>query len=256
MKKIFWTSILVLTIISSVSVTVSNLAPVKADNKLQHNTQLNQVINFEDPAIKQGTILSLSAILGRIATDSDLTQENLNKITDLSTYGNAKLSSLSDLKNLPNLKYVGLQSINASKIIDSNPLESLKNLKEFTFLQLDSQLTSLSPLKDKSLSKLVIHSLPVLDDSEKSLNEISSLTSLDISYMENSKKVNVGTLDSISNLKEITLYGLNLSVAPTLKNSKNLEYVNFSSNDLTSVPDLPHSKNLWYIALDLSLIHI
>lgn len=252
-KNYLLKSVAIFTVLSAAS--GSNLSFVKAESNLPNiaqtnSVQENQAIRFKDPAIEQGAMLALLPILGRPATPDDLTQENLNKIKMLATFGKAKLSTLEDLPKMPNLETVGLQSTNASTIIDSTPLKELKHLKSFNFWQLESQLTSLTPLADKPLEELIVHSLPVLDDSERDLNKMSDLKSINIFYMSNNKKVHVENLDNLSNLKEITLNQMNLSEAPTLLNSKQLEYVDFSDNDLTLVPVLPHSENLWHVGMD------
>lgn len=263
-KNYLLKSVTVLSILSSVSVIGGNLSTAKAATNTPYATQNKQnaiqnkqAITFEDPAVKEGALLSLYEVLGRPASENDLTQENLNKVTKLAILGTTRFNTLNDVSKMPNLVYVGIQSTNIADVIDSKPLGELKNLKDFTFLQVGyypSQLTSLSPLAGKGLENVIIHSMPVLDNSENVFSTMSKLNLLDVSYKENNKKAEVGNLDNLPNLTEIHLNGMNLSKAPTLKNSNQLEYVNFSDNNITSVPDLPQNENLWYVGMDRNSI--
>lgn len=240
----------ILTILSGAAVVGNDVNVIKADSSIQTSSQAVDIVTFKDKAVESGALLSLSIVLERPTTISDLTQENLNKIQELAIFGSNSFSTLDDLIYMPNLTYVGIQSLNCAKVIDSTPLENLKYLQSFTFWQTDSQLTSLTPLLDKPLTELIIHSLPVSDGSEKLVNEMSNLTNLDMMYFSNTKKIEIGSLDNLPNLKEINLNAMNLTEGPTLKSSTKLEYVNYSNNALTSVPILPHSENLWHVGMD------
>jgi hypothetical protein len=255
MKKL--TLLPILLILSAISI-LGNVTLVHSEEQNSQEMTLqnaqNKEIQFEDKNIEAMVKLELSVILGHSVTESDMTQENLNKITQISTFPGSSITTLNDLAKMPNLEEVGIYASTGSAVLDTSALSNLNNLKNFTFWFVGAHLTSLEPLIGKPLENLTIKSLPLLDHSEKEINTMSSLKVIDMTYFSNDKIANVGSLDSLPQLREISLSSMGLTSAPTLKASTQLEYADFSSNNLTEIPNLTQSNLLWFLSLDRNAI--
>lgn len=257
MKNKTLISMAILTILSSTGLSINATSVhAKTESSQGSSGQKNQkeVIQFEDSNIERMAQFELMMILGRPVTSDDVTQENLNKITNIATFAGSNIETLNDLSKMPNLETVQILASTGSEVLDTSSLANLTKLKDFTFWYSGSHLTSLEPLVGKSLDSLTIRSLPLLDGSEQVINTMTHLKKIDMLYFTNEKSITIGTLDNLPELREISLSSMGLTTAPILRKSTQLEYADFSDNNLTQVPKLSYSNNLWYLGIDRNKI--
>ncbi|WP_369670114.1 MucBP domain-containing protein, partial [Enterococcus lactis] len=196
------------------------------------------------------------------SVDDDITIDDLEKVTNLSTSTSERIDNiegiqyaknlktisftvstntdLSPMENLINLEKLSINSNNsASKISDISFLKTLTNLKSLSIT--NSDISDISPLQN--LTKLV--ELDLARNKIVDLHPLNHLTNLTELRLGGNSTLDASTVDVLGSLTNIVLLDLSFTKVKNytwIEGMKNLVTLNVSNNGLVDEDVIPISK--------------
>ena len=144
------------------------------------------------------------------------------------------------LTGLQNLEHLEIDNIYAQE--DYKAIKNIPNLKSLSLSYINMQEYALTDLP-MNLTKLRLNNCDLNDISE--INQFKNLESLEINgTYSNQKVIGLDVINSLTNLKNLSLTYMDLTDIEFLRNNNYLETLDVSGNDLTDISVIKTMKNL------------
>lgn len=179
---------------------------------------ISNFINLKELTIKYTGILSLKGI------------ENLINLEKLDISHNLLLMNINDLRNLPNLNTLVINS--TGNIINFSAINELYNLRKLSLLNLkDNLIDNINP------------------DNKLNFNTLNKLTDLTI-FDTKINDTYIKNINSLYNLNRLCLNKCEIFSLKGFNNLINVKYLDVSLNNIKSLDGLQSYTNLIYLTCD------